>query len=218
MESTEDEAFVRISLSSCMFTILGFFGSGLIVDSNARAQDQAAGDWKYRGEVFGGIGLGNFNHGDNHLGNGLDLSGGLGVRPFAGALKGLGFEVLCNGLRFNKSWGDGYSYDGKMHAITGNALYHFGRSRTQFYVVGGIGSLKADYIGVNPYTRTILNDPNYAEKVNGTKMALNLGVGVKARITSRLSVRPELRMFDTTIGKGYNWTSLRLSLALGYHF
>ena len=183
-----------------------------LVPATLFAQDQQSREWKYKGEVSGSLGLGQFYHGDDALGKGPDLAVGFGFRPFSGALRGLGFEVLGNRCAFEKEWGNGYSHDGQMRSITGNALYHFGRSRTQFYVVGGIGMLTADYVSINPY------DPNHVGTVKDSKMATNFGAGVKTRITSRISLRPELRVFDTTIGKGYNWSHVRLSIGLGYHF
>jgi hypothetical protein len=183
-----------------------------------RAQDTSATGWQYKGEVFGSAGWGRFFHGDNNLGSGLDLGGGIGIRPFSGSLRGLGFEVLLNGLNFSNAWGDGYSYDGTMRAVTGNVVYHLSRSRTQPYLVGGLGILRADYTYINGYVGNVLDYPDYRWDYRGNKMTINLGVGVKARVTQHLSIRPEFRMFDTTIGKGYNWLSVRLSIGLGYHF
>jgi opacity protein-like surface antigen len=189
-----------------------------LVPATLFAQDQQSKEWKYKGEVSGSLGVGQFYHGDDALGKGPDLAVAFGFRPFSGALRGLGFEVLGNFCAFKNQWGNGYSHDGQMHTISGNALYHFGRSRTQFYVVGGIGMLTADYVSINPYTRELSGDPNQVETAKASKMATNFGAGVKTRITSRLSLRPEVRIFDTTIGKGYNWSHIRISIGLGYHF
>ena len=187
-----------------------------LVPATLFAQDQK--EWKYKGEVSGSVGVGQFYPGYDALGKGPDLAAGFGFRPFSGALRGLGFEVQGNRCAFRNEWGNGYSHDGQMRTITGNALYHFGRSRTQFYLVGGIGMLTADYASVNPYTRELSGDPNHVETAKATKMTTNLGVGVKTRITSRISLRPEVRIFDTTIGKGPNWSHVRLSIGLSYHF
>jgi len=201
-----------VTLPLQILAILCFTLRGVLSSPALFAQDQASKEWKYKGEVFGSVGLGRFYHGDHHLGSGLEYGGGLGIRPFSRGLRGLGFEILFNGLNFRRAWGGGYSYDGKMQTVGGDALYHFGRSRTQLYLVGGVGLLNADYTYVAP------NDPNYVEKSKGSKMAINFGAGIKARIALRLSVRPELRLIDTTIGKGYNWSYIRFSVALGYHF
>jgi len=205
---------MRRMLQLLALSLFGF----VMVSALSFGQEQTSREWKYRAEVFGSFGSGRFYHGDEHLGNGLDLGAGFGIRPFSGALRGLGFEVMYNGLNFSNDWGNGYQYKGDMRLVSGNALYHFGRSRMQFYVVGGIGALKADYTYRNPYTNSILNDPGYVEAHGDTKMAVNFGAGLKARIISGLAVRPEIRFYDTTIGTGYNWSHLRLSVGLGYHF
>ena len=44
------------------------------------------------------------------------------------------------------------------------------------------------------------------------------GAGIKVRIASGLALRPEIRFYDTTIGTGYNWSHLRLSIGVGWHF
>lgn len=191
---------------------------GLALGGNVWGQGGRDKEWNYRGEVFGGIGMSRFYHGDYHLGDGIDWSAGAGVRPFTGSLRGLGFEICANGFNFDRSWGDGYSNQGDALAISGNALYHFGRSSTQFYVLGGLGALHADYQFINPYTRELYGDPDYVERHNATQFAVNLGLGVKARISSNLSIRPELRLVDTTAGSGYNWGDLHLSIGLSYHF
>ena len=183
-------------------------------------QEKDSKEWKYKGEIFGNVGYGRFYHGDDHLGSGIDPGIGFGVRPFSGKLRGLGFEVMVNGLRFRNAWGSEYAYEykGDMRVITGNALYHFGRSRAQFYAVGGIGVLKADYTYRNGYMNMIINDPDYLETHGATKMAVNFGAGIKVRIASGLALRPEIRFYDTTIGTGYNWSHMRLSVGAGWHF
>jgi len=202
----------RVTILSLFCLTIG--GTGL------HGQDKALMEWKYTGEIVGSIGHGRFYHGDDHLGNGLDWGVGFGVRPFSGRLRGLGFEVMVNGLKFKNAWGGDYTYEykGDMRVITGNALYHFGRSRAQFYLVGGIGALWADYTYRNGYMNTIINDPDYVATLGATKMAINFGAGVKARIVSGLAIRPEIRFYDTTIGTGYNWTHMRLSIGVAWHF
>jgi hypothetical protein len=49
-------------------------------------------------------------------------------------------------------------------------------------------------------------------------MVLNIAAGVKARIARGLAVRPEIRFYNTTMGSGYNFGSLRLSLGIGYYW
>jgi hypothetical protein len=79
-------------------------------------------------------------------------------------------------------------------------------------------SLRGKQVHVNPYTRQLLRDPDYTEILRATKPAISAGAGVKIRIASRLSLRPELRLLTTTPGAGINWEYLRFSAAIGYHF
>jgi len=182
------------------------------------AQDPKLADRRFKGEISGSLGLGRFYHGDDFLGSGLDVAAGFGIRPFEGMLRGLGFELLFTRFSFRNEWGDGYSNIGSVRTVTGNALYHFGRSRHQFYLVGGLGALKADYTSVNGYMKNVLNDPGYSRRIKADKLVRNLGVGAKLRIGSRFALRPEIRLFDTTIGKGYNWAHFRPSMGISYHF
>ena len=45
---------------------------------------------------------------------------------------------------------------------------------------------------------------------------LSVGAGVKAKLIEGLTLRPEVRFHDTTIGSGYNFAGLQVSLGLGY--
>ncbi len=199
--------------------VVGILILGFAMDGGLRAQpDRKSREWTYKGEVFAGIGVSRFYHGNNHLGNGTDWTAGFGVRPFTGALRGLGFQVSASGFNFNREWSDGYSNQGNVLAVTADALYHFGKSSTQFYLMGGAGTFRADYQSINPYTRELLNNPSYVEKHKATQLAISLGAGVKARITSKLSIRPEIRFLNTAAGSGHNWENLLLSIGVGYHF
>ena len=180
--------------------------------------------WTYRGEVFGTAGYGSFSHGDDPLGRGIEFGAGAGFRPFQGKLRGLGFEVRMSQLQHNIQHSATHSTDGKALTLLGNVLYHFGDSRIQPYAMGGIGILKADYTRQG-YSEWYDGGPDgeyheeyWTRRVNESKMAINLGVGIKAAITKNLSIRPELTVIDTTPGSGYNWGVLRVSLGIGYHW
>ena len=187
-------------------------------------QSDEARKWSYRGEVFGTVGYGSFSHGDDPLGRGMELSAGAGFRPFQGKLRGLGFEVRLRRLQHDIQHSATHSTDGKALTFLGNVLYHFGDSRIQPYVMGGIGILKADYTR-HGYSERYDGGPDgeyheeyWTNRVKASKMAINLGVGTKAAITDNLSIRPELNLIDTTPGSGYNWGYLSLSLGVGYHW
>ncbi len=129
-----------------------------------------------------------------------------------------------NQLRHDAQHSATHSTDGKALTLIGNALYHFGDSTIQPYVVGGVGVLKADYTrkGVSEWydggPGGEYHEEYWTDRVNASKMAINLGVGLKAVIRNNFSIRPELTLIDTTPGSGYNWASLRLSIGVGYHW
>ena len=202
-----------------------------LIPSIAPAQqsvDRQNEKWNYQGEVFASIGWGRLWHGDDSLGGGLDLGGGFGLRPFSGRLQGLGFELQFSRLHHEAQHTATHSTSGNALTVTGNILYHFGSSRVQPYVAGGIGALRADHVREG-YSEWYTGDPDdpdswtyhveyWSYRVKGTKMAIKIGGGLKAAITPRMSIRPELCILDTTIGRGYNWSSLKLFVALSYHW
>jgi opacity protein-like surface antigen len=191
----------RISL----LLVIGWFGDSSLFPSKGMAQEP----WEYKGELFGNVGWGNFHHGHHSLGSGLSYTAGIGFRPFDGWLQGLGFQGDYNGMHFTGRPGTGYESKGNRQIISGNALYYFGHSGTQFFLLGGLGVLRAQYHYSIPGT-TYYNE--------GTKMSLELGAGMKIRVSSKWAIRPEVRMIDTTIGKGYNWNSVTLTCGIGYHW
>jgi len=173
------------------------------------AKGPAESSWDDKRESLGNFCRGNFHLGNHPLGSGLSYTAGIGLRPFAGRLRGLGFEGEFNGLNFIRKEGTDYETRGSRQVVSGNVLYHLGSSCTQFFLLGGLGILRAKYDSSIP-------DMTYHDE--GTKMSLNLGLGLKIRLASRWAIRPELRIFDTTIGKGYNWNSVTFSCGVGYHW
>ena len=82
-------------------------------------------------------------------------------------------------------------------AASFTAAYYFGRGRVQPYVLGGISIL---------WTRSVSSTQIvYPDRVemserssNDTGAGLTLGAGLRAAITRRLSIRPEIRLSDGT--------------------
>ncbi len=178
---------------------------------------QEPNKWNYRGEVLGSVGWGGFYHGDNRIGSGTEWGGSFGVKPFSGKLRRLGFEVQANRLGLAYERGTNLN-DGQATAVVGNVLYHFSDSPVQPYVAGGLGVLKANYTQVIKGGAVLGETEDYVSTVNADKMLLNIGAGIKARLVRGLAIRPEIRFYDTTAGTGYNWSSIRLSVGLGYYW
>lgn len=173
--------------------------------------------WNYKREVVGQIGWGRFYHGDSLIGSGNEYGGSFGVKPFSGKLRRLGFEFQANSLDLSYRRGSNVN-DGTTTAFVGNVLYHFTDSALQPYVAGGLGILQANYTEVIEGGAVLGSTEDYVAKVNTDKMLLNIGAGVKARVFRNLAVRPEVRFYNTTMGSGYNFGSIRLSVGFGYYW
>ncbi len=184
-------------------------GGGFGKDST---EDWKMGRWAYRGEIFGSFGWAALYHGKHREFSGLDAAAGVGVRPFTGALSGLGFETRLSYL------GSNVETSSSIVIFSGSALYHFGRSRVQPYLFGGVGALRGErtvivQIGSG---REIFDEERYQEDWN--KIGFEFGGGVKVALTRNLALRPEFRLLDTTPGKGYNLGVPQVNIALGYHW
>ena len=201
------------------------------------AQDSPVKDWSYRVEVFGSIDKGGLYHGSNLWGSGLEYGGGIGVRPFSGWSKRIGFEF--EGAHLNKSstrtstavfqnqtLNGALSQKLDSRLLQGTVLYHFrSGARMQPFVSAGIGSVKADYsrrcdscvFDVEPGTGKLI--PRQLESgYEASKTGIAIGGGLKFAIHRRLWIRSQVQLLDTTAGSGINLSWLRLQLGLGVHF
>ena len=186
------------------------------------AQDPPAKPWQYRAEVFGNIAYGYVVSPSQDWGLGRDYGGGVGFRPFSGALSGLGFEVqVAKQSSTMKNLGPNASSHLDSHLVAADVLYHF-RKRTmvQPYVLGGIGWMSADYA----YKRGAVTDPltgqqvpPYERNVSGSKTGATLGAGLKIAINRHLSIRPEIFWLATSGGSPPYWNWLRFQIGLGFH-
>lgn len=188
-------------------------GATLMVAAHAQERNT----WKYKGEIQGQFGWGGLYHGDHKIGSGVEWGGGFGVKPFSGKLRRLGFDVQANSLDLGYQRGNNLN-DGQATAVVGSVLYHFSDSSVQPYVTGGLGVLKTDYRQVIKGGAVVGSNEDYSSQVRADKMLLNVGAGMKVRVARGLAVRPEIRLYDTTIGTGYNFSSVRLSVGVGYYW
>ncbi len=185
----------------------------------------ADGVWNYRVEFFGDVAHGSFRNGSRTWGSGLDLGGGVGVRPFSGRLRGLGFEARFAHVAEEKGNPATLATNLEAKMIAVNALYHFrGRTRVQPFVYGGLGVPMVKYWSVcntcvytAPPSQGGVAIPQRSN-VTTKKAGLNLGAGVKIGVSKWFSVRPEFSYLNTTPGAGWNFSWLRFQLGLGLHF
>jgi len=185
------------------------------------AQNPQTEPWQYKAEVFGNIAHGYVFSSGRDWGKGLDYGGGVGFRPFSGALGGLGFEVqVAKQGSTMTNLGPNASSHLDSHLVAADVLYHF-RKRTmvQPYVLGGIGWMSADY----SYKRGAVTDPLTGQivppnelNVSGSKTGVTLGAGVKIAVNRHLSIRPEIFFLNTNESVPY-WNWLRFQIGLGFH-
>ena len=144
----------------------------------------------YRIEVFGSVGASEYIVIWGPPARGINLGGGIGVRPFSQErswiLRGLGGEFEMNVTR-------GISNRIVQSYYLGNLLYHLPLSSAEPYILIGIGG---------------------SHEAGLTRQAADVGLGVKVFTKSRLSLRPEIRIF----GAEYLGSFLRTSVGIGYRW
>jgi len=196
-----------------MFTLVASTGIGFGQDSGTGTVDEwRSGRWIYKGEISGSFGWSALYHGKHREFSGLNVAAGVGVRPFSGALSGLGFEGRFAYLRSN------VETSGNVLILSGSTLYHFSRSKVQPYVFGGFGVLRGErtvVVQIGSGTE-ILEEERYQD--NWDKIGFEFGGGVKIALTPNLALRPEFRLLDTTPGQGYNLGVPQANLGVSYHW
>lgn len=167
-------------------------------------------EWEFKAQVVGGVGYGAFFHGKHKQFDGGSFFGGVAVRPFSGALSGVGFSGRLTRLISN----DELMQD--VNILSATVEYHFGKGRIQPFVLGGIGAVSSERTVVIYYGDElgIYDESRYQEDIR--KVGLELGVGVKAAIGERWFVQPEFRLVDTTPGSGYNLGIPLIQVGFGY--
>lgn len=105
--------------------------------------------------------------------------------------------------------------------VSTNVLYRFGGAgaRTGPYVTGGIGAMwtketttVATFNGNEPVALMAEFD------ASGTGLALNAGAGFRMALTRGLSLRPEVRIYSSTVQSRLNLSVFRFSVAAGYQW
>lgn len=143
----------------------------------------ASAQSRYRTEVFGSVGVSAYLARSR-----VNVGGGVGFRPFSADrspfLRMLGLEVESNVTSGTL---------GTVSCFTGNLLFHIPAGRTEPYLLAGLGASH--------------------QRGLGTGGVIDVGAGVKIFLTTRVSLRPELRAF-APVGS----TFARASVAVGYHW
>jgi opacity protein-like surface antigen len=206
-----------------MRTVICFFLGSMYVSNFAAAQSLQAADPRF--EVFGGIGWGHlFRVEDRTFGDRPNIAAGIGVElsprvrvefEFSDTVGLTPASTLCGAPPGITCVGEGRDGFNRARMATGNVVYSFSSGRTQPYVTGGIGTLWSKGVGSitfgsgNPW---IITEQEFHER----GLVWHVGTGVRLTVTRRISIRPEFRIYDSTLQSRVNLNMLRASVAVGY--
>ena len=98
---------------------------------------------------------------------------------------------------------------------SGNVRYHFGNSRHQPYITGGAGAMRTHSIASILYSRNGVGTFEEREE-NDTGFAFNVGGGVHMPLTDSFSLRPEIRIYDSSVMSRQNLALIRTSIGAAY--
>jgi opacity protein-like surface antigen len=102
-----------------------------------------------------------------------------------------------------------------MTAASFTGAYFFGSGRVQPYVLGGISVLWTEtYSSISTVRNNVVE---FSERVGSdTGIGPAFGAGLRAAITRRLTIRPEIRFSDGTDLSAANLSQWRFSMGIGY--
>jgi outer membrane protein with beta-barrel domain len=177
-------------------------------------------------EVTGRVGLGTLKRfGDNYSDSGMTLGAGavfgvyrrLGVGFDAERIRNLQpAAVRCGLLSCSGSAVEGVR---SASLISFNALYYFPVSgRTVPFVLGSIGMLQSRSANAITFAGTTTGVIVQQADETDRGVAIGLGGGVRIPIGARFSVRPEIRLVDSTIRSRSNLSLIHTAIAVGYHW
>jgi opacity protein-like surface antigen len=197
----------------------------LIIPTSVRAQPADESNWRM--EAFGNVGYGRLMSGDSVWGEGIEFGGGIGFRPFVGALSGLGFEARFTFLAPGSTVNASGSSELDTRSFIGTATYQFRRRHAGVapFVAGGLARLRVNYqrrcdgcvFDVDPITGGLV-PRTLEEGVDASKTGVAFGGGVTIALPGRVFVKPEILVVDTTAGSGWNWGALTLQTGVGLRF
>ena len=185
---------------------------------------QPSGD-RGSGEVFASLASAHiFRAEDRSFGNPIDIGGGVRL-PIA---RRIGIEVEVNralGLQAAPArcgilgGCEGTAREGVLDATlaTANVYVRFPHGRVEPFLIGGVGGLWTT--SVNSLTRMRDGVGVMSEmEQRDAGLAIAFGGGADVRLTRRLSVRPEVRVYDSTAMSRTNLAVIRTAVGVGYRW
>ena len=178
-----------------------------------------------RGELFANLASAHiFRAEDRSFGNPVAIGGGVRL-PIA---RRLGIEVEVNralGLQAAPArcgilgGCEGTAREGVLDATlaSANVYVRFPHGRVEPFLIGGVGGLWTT--SVNSVTRMRDGVGVMSElEQRDAGLAIGFGGGVDVRLTPRLSVRPEIRIYDSTAMSRTNLAIIRTAVGMGYRW
>jgi hypothetical protein len=177
-------------------------------------------------EVTARLGLGGLKRfGDNYSDTGMTVGAGQVFRIHRRV--GIGFDAerimklapsavpcglaSCSGSAVEGVWSASH--------ISFNVLYYIpGSGGATPFILGGIGMLQSR--SARAVTFAGANEGLIVQQADETDRGVSLGVGggVRIPIGRRLSLRPEIRVVDSTIRSRSNLSLIQTAVAFGYHW
>jgi hypothetical protein len=177
-------------------------------------------------EATGRIGFGTLKRfGDNYSDSGMTFGAGQVFRIYRRL--GVGFEaermtnLQPSAVRCGLVSCSGSAVEGVRSAslISFNAVYYISTTgRAAPFVLGSIGVLQSR--SANAITFASANQGVIVQQPDETDrgVAIGFGGGVRIPLGGRLSLRPEIRLVDSTIRSRNNLSLIQTAVAVGYHW
>ena len=207
------------------------FCAWLAFSSLAAGQTKPAWTARPKVEIFGSVAVAHiFRAGDRGLGTKANAGAGVEVPIWRGLRAGAEVNRTCGLAPTPVKCGSIYPGPGQpAYPCTGSAregvgaamaasftaAWFFGGGRSQPYVFGGLSILRTQQFTSVSIVRT---DHVEFQEISSrdTGAGLTFGIGLRAPLTRRLSIRPEFRFSDGTAMSRANLSQVRFSVGLGY--
>ena len=178
-----------------------------------------------RGELFVSLASAHIARAeDRSFGTPIDIGGGVRV-PIA---RRIGVEIEVNralGLQADTARCgivgrcEGAAREGLLDATlaTANVYVRFPRGRVEPFLVGGVGGMWTRTVNSVTTTRSGIGIMSEVED-RDIGLAIGFGGGATVTLTPRWSVRPEIRIYDSTAMSRTNLAVIRTAVAVGYRW
>lgn len=205
--------------------VVGMLAAAALSFSGEASAQSTAGPAGLR-EVALSVGPARLWHGDDGLGSGMTLGGAVTIPVWSrlaikvDAHRTFGPEPgerSCSSFPTIPCSGVGHYGVRDLVIWSGNGVYYFPGQRVQPYISGGLDVLHFEFLSDVTFTGGGQARITESEQ-DHTTMGISLGAGLRVPVGSRITITPEVKMYDGTILAGANLTQFRTSVAVGYRW